>query len=256
MKKGIILVLAVIISCSAPEKKSEPAGELIVRTLNDFFIRCEEDIKRAEAVILKHDIIKNLTHLKFMNAGGKKYYLLERESISDMINAVTVGVYADYILINKGGDIIYTRVNDDIFGRNVRTSLAKTPLKTCYEKRDIPVFFHDVSPLSKMDTGYYIFVSTKVKGGNTNPGIFILQFDVRKLREVLNEHTDIIGLDGTYRLSQKNVELGDPYPFFDRIDMNLKESPATHYFTTPRGGQVSYRFFNHGTISWILVKQL
>ena len=261
MKKYFALIITIfILSCAAPKKQEtaapkEEKKDIIVKTLNDFFLRCEEDIRRAKKVVLDHDLVKNLTHLKYMNYGGRKYYLLERESITDMINAVTVGIYADYILINKGGDVIYTRVNDTIFGKNVRTSLAKSPLKTCYEERDIPIFFHDLAQLNKTEGDYYIFVSVKAKGGNTNPGIFILQFDVRKLREVLDENTDIIGIDGTYKLTQKNIEPGTAYPLFSSINMEHKDTEDLHTFTSPAGKPVSYRFFKHGTIHWILVRE-
>ncbi|HOO72527.1 MAG TPA: hypothetical protein PK926_12265 [Spirochaetota bacterium] len=252
MKKIITLLLVIITSCS-PQVKEEQR-DLVVKTLEDFFIRCEQDIERASKVILDHDIIKNLTHLKMMNAGGRKYYLLERESISDMINAVTEGVYADYILINKEGDIIYTRTNDDIFGKNVRTSLAKTPLKACYENRDIPVFFQDVTPLSDANGEYYIFVSTKVKGGNTFPGIFILQFDVEKLREVLDKKTDIIGADGLFRLSGKPITPYTPYEYFSNINAPNPKNGDRGVFSRP-GGTTSYRFFSHDTINWILIRE-
>lgn len=261
MKKYTALIVTIfIISCSAPKKHERAASkeekkDIIVKTLNDFFLRCEEDIRQASKVVIDHDLVKNLTHLKYMNYGGRKYYLLERESITDMINAVTVGIYADYILINKGGDIIYTRVNDTIFGKNVRTSLAKSPLKTCYEERDIPIFFHDVEKLSLTDSDQFIFASTKVKGGNSNPGIFILQFDVRKLREVLDEKTDIIGIDGTYKLTQKNIESGAAYPYFNNINLGHKDTEELYTFTSPANRLVSYRFFKHGTIHWILVRE-
>jgi hypothetical protein len=170
-----------------------------------------------------------------------------------MINAVTVGVYADYILINREGDVIYTRKNDDIFSKNVRTSLAKTPLRACYENRDVPVLFQDVTPLADHNGGYYIFVSTKVKGGETFPGIFILQFDVNKLREVLDPNTDIIGLDGLYRLPSGTAAPYSPYMHFGRMNIGAERGEGPFVFEG-QGARYSYRFFSHLDIRWILVR--
>ncbi len=250
----ILSMLFLFAACSSAPKKEEAPHEMTVRTLEDFFVRCGQDVNRAAKVVLDNDIIKNLTHLKMMDGGGRHYYLLERESISAMISAVTVGVYADYVLINKDGDIIYTRQNDDIFGKNVRTSLAKTPLKTCYENRDVPVFFHDVTTLNEFDGKYYILVSTKVKGGDTVPGIIILQFDVEKLRSVLDVKTDIIGFDGLYRLSGKNVTPLTPYEGYGSIGTEKLKMLNQYAVTLPSGSPVLCRYFSHGSIEWILVK--
>jgi hypothetical protein len=56
--------------------------------LAGFFSLCARDASSAARVVEKHDIVKMLSHFLRMDGGGKKYYLLEREHISEMILAV------------------------------------------------------------------------------------------------------------------------------------------------------------------------
>jgi len=217
-----------------------------------FLEQCEKDINSAGRVILEKDIIKNLTHLKFMDSGGKKYYLLERENISKMIHAVTEGVYEDFILIHKNGEIIYTKINNDIFGKNVKTSLKDTRLNACYTHRNSGVFFSDVTELPGYDSGFFIYVSVKITGGGTTPGIFVLQFSADKILQACPPGTEIISGNGLIVISAKSEGLNRPYRYFDTI-MKLSSGKGSGSFRTDSGEKKLFRFFNYGSISWIIV---
>jgi len=123
----IIVLASAYFSCSAPSPKveavkpSEVKKQSEVDTLEKFFKRSENDSVKAGDVLQKHNIIQHLTHLRKMDRGGKKYYLLEKDDITEMIRSVTEGIYLDYILVNKNGDIVYTKNNDEMFGINVNT---------------------------------------------------------------------------------------------------------------------------------------
>lgn len=249
------LIILLALGCSKKAVKEKPVQNRVVKTLHDFFLRCEDDMEKARAVIIEHDMVKNLTHLQNMNTGGDKYYLLERESISDLINSVTKGVYSDYILINKEGTVLYTMKNDDIFAKNVRTSLIATPFYKCYEMRDQKIFFHDIISLSKIDPVYYLFVSSKVKGGNSFPGIFILQVDMEKIRELLGPGADVIGPDGKYRLSKGSAAPHSQYEYFDKINLNNDTGIEKEYwFSLGNSRTFTYRFFRFADISWIIIE--
>ncbi len=237
--------------------EAEKTGYYInVKTLEDFFNRCMSDIIRAKKVIVESDIVKMLTHFQNMNAGGKRYYILEKENITSMIEAVTKNVYSDFILINKKGRIIYTRSNDDIFSKNVRTHLVNTPLSRCYENRKKGIYVEDVSTLRPSIENHSMFISIRVGGGNSYPGIFVLQFNPDRIKEILNDKTEIIGRDNRYRISYTMDNLLSIYRYSDKIDMRLPSNKKDIYsFSTSDHKNFDYKFFNFKNLNWIVVKE-
>lgn len=253
MKKGLILLI-LLISIGGCKKElikdPEPAGG---DPLTRFFIQCREDLKRAATVIVTRDIVKNLSHLQFMNAGGKRYYLLERENISQMIRAVTRGVYSDYILVNKKGTIIYTRDNNKIFSKNVRSHLKSTPLKAAYDRRDLPLFLSRVTLLNPADETYRVFISQKVSGGESFPGILILQIDARIILQYLEKGSELVGSRGHYHLSHRGERILQPCPYFSEIKEAVTDKSKT--ITLQSGKRVTARTFRFANRSWILVRE-
>ncbi|HOJ30197.1 MAG TPA: hypothetical protein PL059_14110 [Spirochaetota bacterium] len=76
-------------------------------------------MSNAITIIQKHELIANLTHLLNMDNGGRKYYLLEYEHISEMISNVTEQFYDDLIIINSSYTILYSMKNIDLYGRRL-----------------------------------------------------------------------------------------------------------------------------------------
>jgi len=258
MKKIFLCVIAsalFVIHCKAPTSKQEVKQEkepIIVKSLLDFFKRAEIDIASAGGVVVDRDLIKNLSHLQFMNGGGRKYYLLERDNISEMIRAVTIGVYHDFILINNDGKIIYTMRNNDIFGQNVRTSLRDTSIGRCFANRDRRIYFEDVSGISEISGDYYIFVSSEVKGKNSFPGIFILQIEIAKLLELLDKNTCIVNNDGIYKINSRSELINKPHELKDRVTPYLMEDFKER--TLNIGSRyISCRPFKFENISWFIL---
>ena len=261
----VLLIILFYPACSSgPVKKADsgkqeiiPTGDFIdVKTIEDFFRRCEKDINRAREVIIKRDLIKNLTHLQNMDSGGKKYYLLERENITGMIKAVTENTYHDFILINKSGTVIYTMKSDDLFGKNVRTTLKSTPLNRCYENRNSGIHLEDMSISESLGNIYAIFISTKVTGDNSFPGIFILQVGADKIAELLSKKTAVIGTDGRYRIIHDREKMLLDYPYADRITVGAgPENDRIYRFNLPGKGDIHYRFFKFKNLSWIIVSE-
>ena len=145
---------------------------------------------------LEHDIVKMLTHFLRMDGGGKKYYLLEREHISEMILAVPEGLYSDFILINRHGVVVYSRENDEIFGKNVRTGLSESPLARCFAQQDRALHVEDVAVFPSGSGRYGIFISSRIEVENTFHGIFILQAGVEKVEGYLDAGTELLYYDG------------------------------------------------------------
>lgn len=257
MKFRIIsLLLIFAVSCSAPPVKEEvkvSAEDTNISSLEKFFKRSEGDSLRAGQVIEKHNIIQQLTHLRLMDTGGKKYYLLERENITEMINAVTEGIYLDYVLINKHGDIIYTMKNDSLFGTNVNEGYEETPLKKCFAMKR-SVYFEDVSLITPAAVTYSLYVSSPVYVQQNFHGILVLQIDISKISEILEKDTDVINRDGIIKIASDYTKINSK--IHDHISLNLndviRDGKANMETATE---EIDLKTFNFNSISWILVKK-
>ena len=257
MKKILIFIILTLVSCSVKQtKQAQTYSPLKVDSLNDFFTRCEIDLNNAIKVILKEDIIKNLSHLQNMNNGGKKYYILEKENLTSMIKAVTTGVYTDFILLNKQGKIIYTMNNEEIFGKNVKTSLKSTVLNKCYENRNIKTYISDVSSLPGNNNKFSLTASSKVKGGKTMPGIFILQIDISKIEELINNNIEVIGKEGKYSIIKDRTKIHTSYYDFDKINTNISpDTKILNRFINSNGKNISYQHFTYSNLNWFLLSE-
>jgi len=253
MKKFLILFMIIIsIGCSREIKAPEPAAEnMDVKNLADFFKRSDRDALMAVQVIEKHRIIQHLTHLKKMNSGGRKYYLLEKDSITEMIRSVTEGIYLDYILINRHGDIIYSRSNDSLFGQDVNAGYESTPLKRSFSIRGAETYFDDVSTITPGSPVYSLFVSRPVYVEESFHGVLILQVDIRKIAELLESETDIISREGIIRVSGDNTRILSRYAAFSRIGSQAD----TGGFFIEGGSTVHFMPFNFRNISWIVLSR-
>ncbi len=257
MKPKILFLLIVFaLSCSAPPVKKETAKaeqDTNISSLEKFFKRSESDSLRAGEVIQKRNIIQQLTHLKLMDKGGKKYYLLERENITAMISAVTEGIYLDYILINKHGDIIYTKNNNSLFGTNVNEGYEATPLKKCFSMKR-GVYFEDVSLLTPASTTYSLYVSAPVYVEQNFHGILVLQIDISKIKEILEKDTDVINRDGIIKITSDYSRINSRIPGYSdlNLDKTDKDGRPISVIST---GEMDLKPFNFNSIQWLLVKK-
>jgi hypothetical protein len=239
---SLIFTLALSCATEGPALRLDPAGKI-----DSFLALCETDLKSARRVIDENDIIKNLTHLQYMNAGGSKYYLLERENISKMINSVTAGIYRDYVLINSKGTVIYTRSDDTIFAKNVRTSLAGTPLAYCYAGTG-EIKFGNMTA-GQAGGGEWIYPSIAVAGDERSSGIFILQIEKARVRGLLNEGTKILDPGGTILVSRNAGEEGTIHARAAAF-IGKNGKPAAE---TDIGGGVSLRPYRRGPLELLVL---
>jgi len=253
MKKFLILLIIIIsIGCSREIKSPETAAaNMDVKNLEDFFKRSDNDALKGMEVVEKHRIIQHLTHLRRMNSGGRKYYLLERDSITEMIRSVTEGIYLDYILINRHGEIIYSRSNDSLFGQDINAGYESTPLKRCFSMRGAETYFDDVSTITPGSSVYSLFVSRPVYVEQSFHGIIILQVDIRKIAELLESETDIISREGIVRVTGDNTRILSQYTSFSRIGAQAE----TGGFFREGGAIVNFVPFNFRNISWIVLSK-
>jgi hypothetical protein len=118
-------------SCSSGQKEAVKAPDL--KGLSGFFTTFEKDMKNSTDSISQQDLVKSLSHLLRMDFGGSKYYPLEREALTKMINALASYQYAECILLNKSGVIIYSMYEDDMLSK-----------KADYYPKSIGVIFNNV----------------------------------------------------------------------------------------------------------------
>lgn len=255
---SLVLLVSVFISCgSQPVKvqpeKSENTKLKDIDRLENFFRRSEKDSVNAGSVLEKYKIIQHLTHLRRMDSGGKKYYLLEKDDITRMINSVTEGIYLDYILINKHGDIVYTNRNEALFGSNISSGYEQSPLQKCFSSRT-GIYFADVSYITPSSDIYSLYISSPVYVEGAFHGVLILQVDVKKISEMLDAGSEIFSRDGIIRVSSLMDRVFLQYPGYENIDLEAIDKNG-YLLMNNNGGKIRYSKFNFKEISWILMNK-
>jgi hypothetical protein len=252
MKKLFILYLIILFLISCSNNITKQPGE--TDPLKFFFNLCVSDIGKAKKVILDNDLVKNLSHLQNMDRGGKKYYLLERESITKMLKSVTEGLYSDYILINQTGFVIYSMVKDEFFGKSVKSSLKNSALGKCHINHELEYYIEDSYLTSERDAEKFFYLSSAVQGGNSNPGVIILEIDPQKILELTGVKSRILNLKGEIIISENNNEIGKPFNHIELLNLN----PVYNKIFSFKADKIRYRykFFKYLNIEWIILNEL
>lgn len=262
IKNITILIIIIIQPLCAPKKDNtlkytskQINTEQEISKLKDLFLLYESDIKNAVKVIIKNDMINSLNHLFSMNSGGRKYYLLERETLSEMIKAVTEGLYKDFILINNNGTIIYSMDCDDIFGKNVFKSLIDTPIYKCFLQNKInDTYIKDISIFPPLSQNAHLFISMPVGKEKAYSGVFILQIDISKIKDIFENETIIIGYDGRYRISPNGEKTLIYCPISEKIDFQCLSKNSMNQLMHNNRSFI-YSPFIYKNLSWIVVSE-
>ncbi len=258
LRLSLCLLTLLLVPGCVPAKSSkviQPAGSSPAEgKLKAFFSMCERDNTNAVNVIRDRDLIKNLTHLHKMNAGGKRYYLLEREAITEMIRSVTEGIYTDFILINRHGVILYTMSDDEIFGKNVKTALSWSPLLQCFNMEGQAAHLEDVIMFPPLSDSYSMFIAMKVVKENEMEGVFVLQVTAGKILPLLEPGTSIISRDGKYRINARSEMMLAPFPYLNRINLEALSLEKTVSFTADKKFFECYPF-EYRNLYWIIVSE-
>ncbi len=218
MYRILIFILFFIIACSRGNVVNNSVQDKsLLASVKNFLSRSVNDCKSAGAVIEKHRIIQHLTHLKKMNNGGRKYYLLEKDHITEMINAVTKGVYDDYLLVNRNGILIYSRSSDDLFGTDIRYGFEDSPIYKLFSKGESGIRIHDISPLSSQRGGACLYVSIPVYVEGSYHGILILKADQSKIAGLSTKKFFIVDNSGIIRVSGNTNDIYKNYSLFGKI---------------------------------------
>ncbi len=259
---SVIIIVLFLSCCSKPviieDVKVEEVKTEILETgdvvkLEKFFKRSELDAVKAGAVLEKYKIIQHLTHLRRMDSGGKKYYLLEKDDITRMINTVTEGIYLDYILINKNGDIIYTNRNEILFGANVKSGYDTSPLQKCFQNRS-GVYFGDVAFITPASVIYSLYVSTPVYVEGSFHGVLILQIETKKISDILQSGSEIFSRDGIIRVTVTPEKVFSRYSGFEQINLQDLDNRGI-ILSEKTGEKLRFSKFIFKDINWILMNK-
>lgn len=206
------------ISCSKKITKTK------VDNMTSFFYGCEKDLERAANVIAEKELIKILTHLQIMNTGGKKYYPLEREALTKMINSLITYTYSDCILVNNKGTIVYTMYNNDIFSKNVKY-IPGAPFADIFTAamKNEPIII-DVTKFPEITDRFDMFFSKPIIRKNKIYGILIASIDINQLKPILKEKTYIVDQDGIFRFHTDRSLIFSTDPGFINKDAYSKFS--------------------------------
>jgi hypothetical protein len=213
--RKLLPVLALVIVATSCGKGTRvpgdrPAEQSAADPLRAFFMLCERDMERASAVIEKRALIDNLTHLQLMNSGGDRFYLLERDGITEMLRAVTQGTYSDFILVNGSGTVVYTMANDDLFAKSLKTYKPDSPLGRCFGGKKEPLHLEDVSEFPRSSGRYRMLIAGNVYQQGALKGVFILQLDMEKILHAAGEGAVIASMDGLVRVDARKESLMNP----------------------------------------------
>lgn len=248
---NLLILLLTSISCntfSSTDKEQE------TNKLKNFFKTCESDIVKSVQIIEKYNIINNLTHLLYMNSGGKKYYLLERENISEMINAVTEGLYTDIILINNSGTIIYTMHNDDIFGKNINSNYQTDAISNSFtESSKTGFFISNFVNFPDISDNKVLFASYPAKYEKNIAGILFIQINKNIIENLFDKEKIIIfDRSGNTILYKNNADKLNAY-YNARMSYHLEKNNEA-IFKCDNNKCGSYRFiFNN--IDWLVLEE-
>lgn len=258
MKKYIILI-TILLNCSCCAIRVNEKDTTVCKgnpdSLVNFFRVCERDMKNSIEIISKRDLIKTLTHFQRFNPGGKKYYLLERESLSAMIQSATRGLYEDFILMNKHGVVVYTRTNDSIFAQSTKGALKSTPLHDCFTNATKEIYIRDISQAPSISDNFSLFIASKVYRGDSYQGVFILQVAINKIEKLINQDSFILDYLGNFKVSKNRHMIFNQFPYFKRIKIYSENSEGVRQQMT-EDKKYSYYTFNYKNLSWIIVTEL
>jgi hypothetical protein len=191
-----------------------------------------------------------------MDSGGRKYYLLEREAISEMIHSATEGRYDEWVIINKTGRIIYTMRDNEVFNKLVTSQLKGIPYDRCHINHELPLYIDDTSTILTLGGGSYLVFSAKAQAPDTRPGLLLLVMNVSHAVSALPAGSWAVGTDGMYKAAADMSLINTPCPYFEKIPPALSaDDKSLYYFTGTGGIQYVCRYFRYAGHTWILVAE-
>jgi hypothetical protein len=183
----IIGMLCVLVYISCSKENVVIRNDTVSKNgLQIFFETFDRDLKNSTRVIAEQDLVNNLTHLQKMGWGGSKYYPLEREALTKMLKELSSYTYAECILFNKSGTIIYSMVDDKLLSRHAASFSRDLGLLFNHSKEGKSYILETIEfPITSGNK--VIFLSMPVMKNNEMQGLLVAGINA----EMLSQYTSI-----------------------------------------------------------------
>ena len=251
----IILIFSLLLSCSTSmEAVPGTASSSYSHFITSFFDRYIEDLERAGSVVRKRELIKNLSHLQKMNAGGKRYYLLERESITELLQSITIEKYDDIILTGRGGRVLYSMHDDSLFNTVISRDDDGSPLNQCY-KNGIKgnIYIHPPSEYPGLSSPVSLFIAYPVIIDRDTSGLLIAVIDTALLVSEKPKRVIVLNYSGRIAVTKSINELGKSVISEKHlVDLEANGSPVSIKYEKKL---YELQPFNYLNIHWLVTER-
>jgi hypothetical protein len=194
MKKYIrivqILCFLMCISCSK-ENVINKKDTVSKSGMQNFFETFEKDLLNSTRVIAEQDLVNNLTHLQKMGWGGSKYYPLEREALTKMLKELSSYTYAECILFNKSGTIIYSMVDDTLLSRHAG-SFSRDLGQIYNNSKEGKSFILETIEFPITSGNKVLFLSMPVMKKNVMQGVLVAGIHAEMLPQYTSIHKTVV----------------------------------------------------------------
>ena len=252
MHKLIILLFAIFIGCttiSIVEPKLEDDK------LHSFFKYVKFDLDNYGEIAIQEDLVKFLSHFQNMDSGGKRYYLIERENISKMIESAIQQIYSDYILLDAKGNIIYSKSNNTIFASNIGKRVTDSFLLQNLLSNDFKYYITNPLRIEGYPSKKVILVCKKILCSETFPGFAVLQIDVDKINLLLKKNEFILAHNGTCLFANEIQNTDKIYKYFSHLEIDNLESSKYNAAEINKKLTLIYGSFSTENINWIVTEE-
>jgi hypothetical protein len=205
---SILFILVITASCGSQPVMVKTVSPDI-EALSRFFAVFEKDLENTTRVIAEQELVKNLSHLQRMNFGGQKYYPLEREALTKMIRELASYNYAECVLTNLSGTIIYTMYDNTIFSKNA-TSYTSTFAILFNHGKEGP-YILDVIEFPKMSKRYLLFFAMPVVRNGATEGVLMAAVKSDDIVRIAKIKGSAVDNDGIVKVSADNSKVLLPY---------------------------------------------
>lgn len=219
-----ILGCVAFFSCSSKQPRSEtphPAD-----SARGFFETFEHDLVSTSKVISNNELIKNLTHLQRMDSGGSHYYPLEREALTNMIQALSSYTYADCILLNMSGTVIYTMYDNKLLAKKAESFPSSLSILFRHAKEGEP-YLLDIAEFPEMAGPPRLIFAVPVKRGLETEGVLIAAITAEDTAKIIHLKGRALDQTGVVRLSAVMSELFTRIPEFQTVTASDNERKIT-----------------------------
>jgi hypothetical protein len=254
MHKLIFLLFVFFIGCSA-SKVTIIEPKLEDDKLHLFFKHVKSDLNTYGNIALQEDLVKLLSHFKEMDAGGKRYYLIERENISRMIESSIQKLYSDYILLDAKGNVIYSKSNNHIFSNNISKKVSDSSLLPNLLNEDYKYYITEPLKIEGFYSKKVILVCMKISSSKTFPGFAILQIDIDKINSLLEKNEFVLNLSGNCLFANEIQNTDKIYEYFSHLEIDNLQSSKYNTVKINKKLTLIYGSFSIENINWIFVEE-